>query len=64
VNLSARAGVKINIDLLNSDAEPFGGGLSSFTSKTDWMVTNEVSIDVLLKPEEKLTFSATLAKQG
>lgn len=46
MNLRARAGVKIKIDRLKSGAVPFGGGLSSLTSKTDWMVTDQVSINV------------------
>ena len=45
MNLSALAGVKIKIERLNSAGDPLGGGLSSLTSRTDWMVTNGVSIE-------------------
>lgn len=54
----------MRIERLKTTVWPFGGGLSSFTSSTDWMVTGELSARrILMGESQRPTFTTGLAEQ-
>lgn len=55
----------MRMERLKTTVWPFGGGLSSFTSSTDWMVTATLSARWnLMRKSQRPTFTTGLAEQS